>query len=75
MARKQGLLSPPGPPAMYGGRGVPSVPPGPTVQSPMYHTPAVGGCVLMVYGLDKDKMNCDRLFNLLCCYGNVIKVI
>ena len=30
--------------------------------------------VLMVYGLNPDKMNCDRLFNLLCLYGNVLKV-
>lgn len=32
------------------------------------------GAVLMVYGLNLDKMNCDRLFNLLCLYGNVFKV-
>lgn len=32
------------------------------------------GCVLMVYGLNPDRMNCDRLFNLFCLYGNVIKV-
>ena len=29
----------------------------------------------MVYGLNPEKMNCDRLFNLFCLYGNVIKVI
>ena len=33
------------------------------------------GAVLMVYGLNMDKMNADRLFNLLCLYGNVFKVI
>lgn len=33
------------------------------------------GCVLMVYGLNPEKMNCDRLFNLFCLYGNVIKVM
>lgn len=33
------------------------------------------GAVLMVYGLNRDKMNCDRLFNLLCLYGNVFKVL
>ncbi len=32
------------------------------------------GAVLMVYGLNMDKMNADRLFNLLCLYGNVFKV-
>ncbi|CAK8680199.1 heterogeneous nuclear ribonucleoprotein L-like [Clavelina lepadiformis] len=30
--------------------------------------------VLMVYGLNPEKMNCDRLFNILCLYGNVMKV-
>jgi len=30
--------------------------------------------VLMVYGLNPDKMNCDRLFNIFCLYGNVINV-
>jgi len=31
-------------------------------------------CVLMVYGMDPVKFNCQRVFNLLCIYGNVIKV-
>jgi len=30
--------------------------------------------VMMVYEMNKDAMNCDRLFNLLCLYGNVHKV-
>uniref|UniRef100_H2YSD6 RRM domain-containing protein n=1 Tax=Ciona savignyi TaxID=51511 RepID=H2YSD6_CIOSA len=30
--------------------------------------------VLMVYGLNPEKMTCDRVFNILCLYGNVIKV-
>ncbi|XP_009468568.1 PREDICTED: heterogeneous nuclear ribonucleoprotein L [Nipponia nippon] len=30
--------------------------------------------VLMVYGLDQSKMNCDRVFNIFCLYGNVEKV-
>ncbi|EDO35536.1 predicted protein, partial [Nematostella vectensis] len=30
--------------------------------------------VLMVYGLNHEKMNCERIFNLFCLYGNVIKV-
>ncbi|KAJ8044329.1 Heterogeneous nuclear ribonucleoprotein L [Holothuria leucospilota] len=33
-----------------------------------------GSHVVMVYGMDQHKMNCDRLFNLLCLYGNVWKV-
>lgn len=32
------------------------------------------GAVLMVYGLNHQVMNCDRLFNLLCQYGNVVRV-
>lgn len=50
----------------------------------MVHSPAVtqygsaqpvqGGCVVMAYGLDENKMNCERLFNVLCCYGNVLKI-
>ncbi|CAG0923983.1 unnamed protein product [Notodromas monacha] len=33
----------------------------------------VTGCVMMVYGLDPEKMTCDRLFNMFCLYGNVIR--
>lgn len=32
------------------------------------------GAVLMVYGLNHQIMNCERLFNLLCQYGNVVRV-
>ena len=32
------------------------------------------GSVLMVYGLNMDKINCTRLFNLFCLYGNVVRV-
>eukprot|EP00794_Sanderia_malayensis_P013887 gene13887-15335_t len=32
------------------------------------------GCVAMVYGVNTERMNCDRLFNLFCLYGNVVKV-
>lgn len=32
------------------------------------------GAVLMVYGLNMDKINCDRLFNLFCLYGNVVRI-
>lgn len=30
--------------------------------------------VVMVYGLKPEKMNGERLFNILCLYGNVLKV-
>jgi len=30
-------------------------------------------CVLMIYGLSAN-MNCDRVFNLICLYGNVIRI-
>ncbi|KAH6926840.1 hypothetical protein HPB50_022566 [Hyalomma asiaticum] len=32
------------------------------------------GSVLMVYGLNSEKMNADKLFNLLCLYGNVVRI-
>lgn len=32
------------------------------------------GSVMMVYGLQPDKVNTDKLFNLFCLYGNVTKV-
>lgn len=30
-------------------------------------------CVVMFYGLSS-QMNCDRLFNLVCLYGNVVRI-
>ncbi|XP_078001152.1 heterogeneous nuclear ribonucleoprotein L-like isoform X2 [Glandiceps talaboti] len=33
-----------------------------------------GSPVVMVYGMDADRMNCDKLFNVLCLYGNVVKI-
>eukprot|EP00090_Calanus_glacialis_P001088 TRINITY_DN10770_c0_g1_i1.p1 TRINITY_DN10770_c0_g1~~TRINITY_DN10770_c0_g1_i1.p1 ORF type:complete len:417 (+),score=142.28 TRINITY_DN10770_c0_g1_i1:193-1443(+) len=30
--------------------------------------------VLMIYSLDPDRFNCQRLFNLLCLYGNIVKI-
>ncbi|CAH8465684.1 unnamed protein product [Schistosoma turkestanicum] len=30
--------------------------------------------VVMLYNIDVNKMNCDRIFNILCVYGNVIRV-
>uniref|UniRef100_A0A0N5BL53 RRM domain-containing protein n=1 Tax=Strongyloides papillosus TaxID=174720 RepID=A0A0N5BL53_STREA len=32
------------------------------------------GCVLMIYGVNHENFNCDKLFNLLCPYGNVLRV-
>ena len=28
----------------------------------------------MVYNLDMERMNCQKLFNLLCLYGNIDKI-
>ena len=39
--------------------------------APTYHNQ---GSVCMVYGLNPDKMNANRLFNLFCLYGNVTRV-
>ena len=32
------------------------------------------GSVLMLYGINMDHMNCTRIFNLFCLYGNVVRV-
>lgn len=32
------------------------------------------GCVVIFHALNAEKMNCDKLFNLLCLYGNVERV-
>ena len=34
-----------------------------------------GGCVLMAYGFEPEKLSCETIFNLLCPFGNVLKVI
>ena len=31
-------------------------------------------CVVIVHNLAMGEMNCDRLFNLVCQYGNVSKI-
>ena len=31
-------------------------------------------CVLMFYGMNGDMMNCERLFNLVCLYGNIVRI-
>ena len=33
-----------------------------------------GSPVLLCYGLNMEHMNCDRVFNLFCLFGNVIRV-
>ena len=45
------------------------------LQPPPMTQPGNGSPVVMIYGMEAKKMNCDRLFNLLCLYGNVMKVI
>ncbi|XP_043867193.1 heterogeneous nuclear ribonucleoprotein L isoform X15 [Drosophila mojavensis] len=32
------------------------------------------GAVMMVYGMDHDTSNTDKLFNLVCLYGNVARI-
>uniref|UniRef100_A0AC34FQE9 RRM domain-containing protein n=1 Tax=Panagrolaimus sp. ES5 TaxID=591445 RepID=A0AC34FQE9_9BILA len=36
--------------------------------------PNWNGAVVMVYGVNPAQFTCDRLFNLLCCYGNCLKI-
>lgn len=36
--------------------------------------PPQQGAVMMVYGLDPSTANADRLFNLCCLYGNVVRI-
>uniref|UniRef100_A0AC35TZZ0 RRM domain-containing protein n=1 Tax=Rhabditophanes sp. KR3021 TaxID=114890 RepID=A0AC35TZZ0_9BILA len=38
------------------------------------HKPADQGNVIMIYGVNHENFNCDKLFNLLCPYGNVLRV-
>ncbi|XP_063051330.1 heterogeneous nuclear ribonucleoprotein L-like [Engraulis encrasicolus] len=45
----------------------------PLLQSSSYMGHA-SSSVAMVSGLHSDRMNCNRLFNLLCLYGNIEKV-
>jgi len=34
-----------------------------------------GGAVVMIYGMEPDKFNCQRLFNLFCQYGNIVRIM
>ena len=36
--------------------------------------PMQQGAVMMIYGLEAEKVNCERLFNIFCLYGNVVRV-
>ena len=52
---------------------------GPPAQRPPFSAPGGGivaqpNCVIMVYGLNPTKMNCDLVFNMFCLFGNVLKV-
>lgn len=60
------LFTHPGSPQNNPYSGVPSV----------VGTPAMSGSgsVIMIYGLTPGKHNCDSVFNLLCSYGNILKV-
>nr|XP_012141864.1 PREDICTED: heterogeneous nuclear ribonucleoprotein L isoform X2 [Megachile rotundata] len=51
-------------------------PPRPNYVPTLGQTPpsSTQGSVMMVYGLQPDKVNTDKLFNLFCLYGNVTKV-
>ncbi|XP_050060356.1 uncharacterized protein LOC114119560 isoform X1 [Aphis gossypii] len=37
-------------------------------------SPSIPNKVLLVHGLDRELVNCDRVFNLFCLYGNVTTV-
>nr|XP_032819955.1 heterogeneous nuclear ribonucleoprotein L-like isoform X2 [Petromyzon marinus] len=43
---------------------------------PMHHQQSAQATskVLMVYGFDPERINCDKVFNILCLYGNVEKI-
>ena len=36
--------------------------------------PMQQGAVMMVYGLCADRMSPDRVFNIFCLYGNVVRI-
>jgi heterogeneous nuclear ribonucleoprotein L len=60
-------LHPTPPRAGYGPPAIPQTP-GPNASGPQQ------GSVMMVYGLDPEKINADKLFNIFCLYGNVLRV-
>ncbi|XP_070590801.1 heterogeneous nuclear ribonucleoprotein L-like isoform X1 [Erythrolamprus reginae] len=46
----------------------------PQASSSYMHGGSPSGSVVMVSGLHQQKMNCSRVFNLFCLYGNIEKV-
>lgn len=46
----------------------------PATQAPTPPPNYLPSSVTMVYGLNCDKMNCNKLFNLFCLYGNVVRI-
>ncbi|XP_021931437.1 heterogeneous nuclear ribonucleoprotein L isoform X1 [Zootermopsis nevadensis] len=52
----------------YGPPAIPQAPGGPNASGPQQ------GSVMMVYGLDPEKSNTDKLFNIFCLYGNVLRI-
>ena len=51
------------------------------LEAPLVITETIGaltthspGSVCMVYGLNADRMNANRIFNLFCLYGNVVRI-
>lgn len=46
----------------------------PQASSSYMHGGNPSGSVVMVSGLHQQKMNCSRVFNLFCLYGNIEKV-
>ncbi|XP_023703865.1 heterogeneous nuclear ribonucleoprotein L isoform X2 [Cryptotermes secundus] len=61
-------LHPTPPRSGYGPAAIPQTPGGPNAPGPQQ------GSVMMVYGLDPEKSNTDRLFNIFCLYGNVLRI-
>ncbi|XP_050675661.1 heterogeneous nuclear ribonucleoprotein L isoform X5 [Leptidea sinapis] len=63
-------------PEGFGGEGFVPPPPmhHPAMPPPNQGGPPQQGAVMMVYGLDPNTVNADRLFNLCCLYGNVVRV-
>lgn len=45
-----------------------------TATHPVPTTLSEGSALLIICGLNLNNMNCDRLFNLFCLYGNVLQV-
>uniref|UniRef100_A0A0K8SVP0 RRM domain-containing protein n=1 Tax=Lygus hesperus TaxID=30085 RepID=A0A0K8SVP0_LYGHE len=64
---REGLVAPPPPPPRGAASSYAGLAPSNGIQGGT-------GCVLMAYGLDPQQANPDRLFNLFCLYGNVIRI-